>query len=942
MIDWSKKIITTLLLTSFAISPYFLYALPAKAQTNPSGYQSNSTTGYGTQMFGAEGSGLVGYISGIAPAIAQLPLCKEKLGSAIKNLFSKDSPAAASIPVGYAGMAYAAAKYQQSLGDAAEVSKIIASSVPTYDETLHKEVDVIGGKVENIDKNTESLEENDTCLKSIARMVIKMLLQKITMSTVAWIQSGFEGKPFFIENIGVFMTDIARTEILQFGLEINDPNIFPFGRDYMIRQASYFNRRFQENARYSLNEMIAETSPGYNANDFIGDFSKGGWNGWISMTQVPANNPLGFQLIASEELSTRVNGQVTDINTRLAQADGFLGDQRCVEPKGLTREAHNAALEHPVQIPIVDPATGKTVGYDTEGTCKRWEYVTPGKLVAEAATTAVNYPTDNLLKAEDMNDAVASIMDALLARFSSDLMNQGFANLSSQGSDGYLIIDQDNFYNNYNSTQVENDFNRTNIRGWLASNPHFNIRRDLTQALIDEQRIFIEKATEQNLVLDDLIKTIRQLDYCIPGPHPGWKQDSVRILAATKNAIVSKTPADMKNYDAELITGLLKEVAFAAGAAIGATIGSVVPGLGTAIGAAIGALVGFAIDLLGGPSEERKVELYYSGIVNMFTGLHMNKKNTPKTHIRNKHEVTNAFDTILNRYEDLIDKYFTPGFLPTVAEEAKIKFLQIPGYEEVQQTNRERIVALESTVKRLSDLKIKIDTLNSAGLTEDAYEAQMLPIITEFSRLSEDMVSGDDISFVDNATKQSRSEVTYIIDDLITGPSGCEQDLQYNRQPTFVPDPSVYPPISPPADPSKTWIVRNTLRAEYPFPLWYDYNYNSNGSIRGPGTPLPIPDQIPRLTEYTNKTTSNLMPNYNSPESVPSGPGFLSRAYFDNSENKCEDPTALAGFILDCLVAHDLFNHINSWAVSVGKNTFDPYPDNQQTLNSFEQAIYVY
>lgn len=914
MINGSKKLITLLLITSFVVSPYFAFVKNAEAQTNPTGYQGTPTSGYGAQSLGGAGSGLVGYISGIAPAIAQLPLCREKLGGAIKNLFSPNVAASAAISIGsspYASMAIAAASLQKDLENIKNIGTIASTSVATYDEVANKKLDDLQKTTGTIQKSTSSLDENDTCLKSIARLVIKMLLQKITLSTVAWIQNGFEGKPFFIENTGEFLTDIARTEILQFGLEIDDPNIFPFGRDYMIRQASYFNRRFQENARYSLNELIAETSPGYNANDFIGDFSKGGWNGWISMTQVPANNPLGFQLIASEELSTRVNGQVTDINTRLSQADGFLGDQRCAEPKGLTREAHNAALEHPVRIPILDPTTGKVIGYEIQGICKRWEYVTPGKIVAEAATTAVNYPTDNLLKAEDMNDAVAAILDALLAKFSSTLMSKGFANLPSQGADGYLIINQDEFGYNYEPTQVENDFNKPLIRGWLVSNPHFNIRKDLTQALIDEQRIYVQKITEQNKIINDLVKTTYQLDYCIPGPHPGWELDSRRVLTAAENSIVSKTPADMEKIDDAHITGIVKAAGYATGAAIGAAIGA---GTGpfapvaAPIGAAIGALVGFIVDIIGKPPE-KKLEAYYNGIIKQFTGIHIDHTKDDQAHFRNKQEVTGGFDKVFEQYLDVMHKHFTPGFLPAVASEAAIKFSYIPGYRDVYTQNEEKIVALDGVIKRLSTLKDAIATLNAtlgqnpSQAQIDAYETKLKDYISEFSRLAGDMVSGDDIAYVDTSLAQSKDEIVYIYKDLIKGQFGCEQDLKNN-----------FRLLEYPADPAKTHLLRGTKRIEYPFAVWYDYNEYK------PGVTLPT---IPALAEYLEP--GDLVPTTSMPnDPQTNGPGFLSAVYFDYSINdgfSCNTGYPKS-WQLDCISAQKAFQSVDSWPVSVGRNGY--------------------
>ena len=104
MINGHKNLIAFLLITSFVISPYFAYVKKANAQVDPSGYQTNGTDGYGTQSLGSAGNGLVGYISGIAPAIAQLPLCKEKLARSIKNLFSPSIAATASLLPGIGGV----------------------------------------------------------------------------------------------------------------------------------------------------------------------------------------------------------------------------------------------------------------------------------------------------------------------------------------------------------------------------------------------------------------------------------------------------------------------------------------------------------------------------------------------------------------------------------------------------------------------------------------------------------------------------------------------------------------------------------------------------------------------------------------------------------------------------------------------------------------------
>ena len=89
---------------------------------------------------------------------------------------------------------------------------------------------------------------------------------------------------------------------MQFGLEINNPQLFPFGKTWMQNTALAFNNKFQDNAQYSLDKLIQDTDPQYSAATFQQDFSMGGWDAWTAMTQVPANNPLGFKLMADNEI----------------------------------------------------------------------------------------------------------------------------------------------------------------------------------------------------------------------------------------------------------------------------------------------------------------------------------------------------------------------------------------------------------------------------------------------------------------------------------------------------------------------------------------------------------------------------------------------------------------------------------------------------------------
>jgi len=926
-----KKTIVSLLILSILSVP-FLEASKVYAQAGS--YSAQGSYPSGNQVTG----GIGGYIKILGPAIQELPHCRNAIASSwAKNLFGKNS-----YSVDDVGRI-------TDKADAKITPNNLSSSesIPVADFTARAALADLQAKAAKQQAEYRKQLENELCLKSIGQMVVKMLLQKITVSTVEWINNGFEGKPLFLQNPGQYFGDIAKNEILGFKLEIDDPELYPFGRNFLKSQVGILTNRFNQNARYSANELIQRTTPEYSSTTFSADFSQGGWNAWSALTQVPANNPIGFNIIASNELSIRLKGTSSSpaekAQTALDQSGGFLGDERCAEPENITREQHRAAL-----IKGERDSSGKVIGI-----CTKWEYVTPGKLIAESATKLVSYPDNQLLKADDLNAAIAAVMDALLNRWSQDLANKGFAGFSSGGVNGGFIIDGDNRTSGAYS-QTELDFPKTALgTNWLKENSDFNIRTDLTQAVIDEQRIYQRKILEQNQILDDLITTVYQLDYCIPGPHPGFEEDSRRTLNAAQGAIPSKTAADFEGVDLSIILSLVKAAGFVAGAAIGASIGTaVLPVVGTAIGAAVGFLIGAFADWVGQPDIEEKVDIYYGGIMRALTGVHVSKPSTTLGNIRSKQDITNAMDTMLDRYIKLIHKNYTKEFLPTIAPAATVEFRKISGYRKTVENNEYAASVLDGVIVRLAKLKDKLDEMNpeikaDANSSYDDY----LPLINEFSRLSASMVTGNDIGVVTDDNKEYSAQIKYVYDDLLTGEYGCEKDLEKERQ-----GPGTNPPVVQGVAnftyPGVT--LRRTKRAEYPFRIWYDYNkFEINEQLPDIDSPN-IEGKIMKISDlkkYTDKKNKNKMPPYDigkGPKFL--GPGFLSDVYFafnigeppakpnqTCAEFKAHDPQYAD--IFDCIYVGDLFYNVNSAPVSVGRR--DTATSFQKDV-SFEQTIGVY
>jgi hypothetical protein len=162
-------------------------------------------------------------------------------------------------------------------------------------------------------------------LKAIARK----LIDKMTQATVNWINSGFRGKPLFIENPESFFGDIVKTEIKGFVGDIGYDKIkFPFGKDYALSLIEQTKSTFEQNAAYSLSNMYTASELEYQKNNL----SAGGWNGFLINTQYPQNNLLGFNILANREIGERLTGPqspVQKVKDKVSQGLGFLSQEKC-------------------------------------------------------------------------------------------------------------------------------------------------------------------------------------------------------------------------------------------------------------------------------------------------------------------------------------------------------------------------------------------------------------------------------------------------------------------------------------------------------------------------------------------------------------------------------------------------------------------------------------
>src|SRR3989338_826038 len=167
--------------------------------------------------------------------------------------------------------------------------------------------------------------------KQLMMSLARRLINKVTQSTINWINSGFHGNPLFLENPQSFFKDIAKYEVRNlvdtFGY---DSRRFPFGRDFALNIIDSYRRQLEDNAEYSLSKVINDPLL---LERYRNDFYVGGWNGFLINTQYPQNNYLGFQMLATEVAARKLAGTAQTatqkVNTTLEQGLGFLSPKVC-------------------------------------------------------------------------------------------------------------------------------------------------------------------------------------------------------------------------------------------------------------------------------------------------------------------------------------------------------------------------------------------------------------------------------------------------------------------------------------------------------------------------------------------------------------------------------------------------------------------------------------
>lgn len=241
---------------------------------------------------------------------------------------------------------------------------------------------------------------------SIGYCIVNSMIDYIARSTIAWAKSGFNGNPAFIENPGKFFKEIGDIEASSFlntlaygvlGQSICEPFraqiVLTIARDYLNNSgdSGYYGSGGYSVGGYSgvQGSRGSRTFGGCTLDDaknnlrsFLnGNFSQGGWNSWLQISQVDTNNPYAVYLNLSSQLQGRISQKKTIANTELSWNKGFLSYRKC-ENKNMK----------PEDCPIV----------------------TPGNLIEDQLAKTLNLSKERLVLAEKFDQVLNVVINELI------------------------------------------------------------------------------------------------------------------------------------------------------------------------------------------------------------------------------------------------------------------------------------------------------------------------------------------------------------------------------------------------------------------------------------------------------------------------------------------------------------------------------------------------
>ncbi len=227
-----------------------------------------------------------------------------------------------------------------------------------------------------------SLQLKELTFDGIAFALINIVLKEMIRSTTRWVNSGFQGSPAFVTDLGGFLTNIADKVAGNFiygaGLGFL---CSPFKLNVQLALDIQYQKTRGYQAQCRLSQVVSNME-----NFFNGNFFAGGWDGWYEMALTTGGNPYSAKIEAEAALYASIsNAQGQEIKL-LDFGKGFMSKKVCNSKPGESAMAQAGAG------------------------CK---IVTPGSVIEDQLNLSLGSPTRRLEVADEVNELVGALFSQL-------------------------------------------------------------------------------------------------------------------------------------------------------------------------------------------------------------------------------------------------------------------------------------------------------------------------------------------------------------------------------------------------------------------------------------------------------------------------------------------------------------------------------------------------
>ncbi len=226
--------------------------------------------------------------------------------------------------------------------------------------------------------SSAALEEKELVWDGLFYEIANQAMQQMTSDIIEWVNSGFDGEPAFVTDLIGYLQEIAQDVAADFiyGDEFSEacPAIQLNARLAIAQNVQQENEKFggfKKKAACTIDDI-----PGGNPGAFInGTFSAGGWSMWFETVLNPQNTPIGLTVMGDEARRQAEAEAKFAANEDVRNGDGFKSQKVCTED-------------------------GCTI-------------TTPGKLIADQVSLALQAPLLRMIGADEMNEIIGALFSNL-------------------------------------------------------------------------------------------------------------------------------------------------------------------------------------------------------------------------------------------------------------------------------------------------------------------------------------------------------------------------------------------------------------------------------------------------------------------------------------------------------------------------------------------------